>query len=114
MTQAQQEQKLALLKLETAIPVLEAARDVIAQWAKDGTLHQEMHNKKLSSVVNDVAKLISALQQRGPIIIVPQPAPADSKDASWFKANSSTNLSDLERKRRRETVDAEVVEDGPS
>ena len=110
LTQAQREQQIAALKADTVIPLLEAARDVIQQWAKDGTLHQEMHGRKLSGLINDIAKLLTAAQPRGPLVIVPQPAAGDAKDPSWFRAHSAVNLTEAERRKRQETVDAEIVE----
>ena len=111
MTRAQQDAKIASLKAETVIPILEAARDVIKQWDKDGTLHQEMHGKKLGSIINDIAKLLTAVQPKGLILGVPVAAPGDSKDPSWFRANSATNLTDHEREQRRKAVDAEVLKE---
>ena len=113
MTRAEQESRIAQLKAEATIPILEAARDVIQQWAKDGTLHQELHNSKLKGVVNDIAKLIAALAPRGPaIIMAPAPAPGDSKDPLFYRKESATNMTDAERQRRREgAIDAEVVKE---
>ena len=109
MTRAQQETKLASLKAETVIPMLEAARDVIQQWAKDGTLHQEMHSRKLSGLIGDISKLLTAVQPKGIVLGIPVAAPGDSKDPSWFRANSATNLTEHEREKRRAAVDAEIV-----
>ena len=112
MTRSEQEQRIAELKAETVIPLLEAARDTIQQWAKDGTLHQEMHGKKLGSLINDMAKLIAAASPKGPVVaVLPAPAPGDSKDPTYYRANSAMNKTPEQRERERRIVDAEVVEE---
>ena len=78
--------------------------------AADGTLAQELHGMNASKLIGNLTKILTSLQNRGPVIIIPTPAASDDKAPSWFRANSSTNLTEAERKRRRDSaVDAEVI-----
>lgn len=110
LTQAEQEAQLASLRTQATIPILEVLAEEVAMRAKDGTLAQELHGMNASKLIGNLTKILTALQNRGPVIVVPQKAAGD-REPSYYKANSATNLTEAERKRRREeAIDAEVVE----
>jgi hypothetical protein len=111
MTSTEQDRHIARLKNEATIPLLETLAEELSHRARSGELAEEFHGEKASKLINSLSKILTALQTRGPVVIVPPAAVGDGKDPSWFRANSATNLTEAERRKRREAVDAEVVED---
>jgi hypothetical protein len=110
LTHQQQEQRILQLRAQATIPILEVIAEEVAMRAKDGTLAQEMHGMNAGKLIGNLTKILTALQNRGPVIVVPSPAAGDAKDPSFYRAHSASNLTEKEREARRKAVDAEIVE----
>lgn len=108
---AKQEQQIAQAKNRAIIPALEALANEIEEREKSGELAKELKTLKAPSLIHNLSKILTALKQASPVVVVNHQAIGDTKDPSFYRANSATNLSDYERKKRREAIEAEIVED---
>lgn len=107
------ERGISTQKNRAIIPALTELANEIEERASNGKLRKELKGMKASSLIHNLTKIIAAIKASGPVVVIPQPAAGDSKDPSWFRANSATSMTEHQRmEMRKNAVDAEVVDDG--
>ncbi len=102
------------LKAQAGVPVLKAIKNEIIERAKSGKLAKEIKGRKFGSLVRDLKEVVALLEDKVPgvLIAVPQAPASEGKDVGYYKKNTPSNLTDYERKKRREIIEAEVEKNG--
>lgn len=98
-------------KNESVLPVFTVMSEEILRRFETGELGSEVKGMKLSSLINNLTKLIAAMQKSA--IVIVNPGAPQLKDPVHLRKNSAMHLTEAEKQARRDAanaVDAEVVD----
>lgn len=94
-------------KNQAVLPLFDTMSTEIVRRYESGELADEFKNMKLSSLINNLTKIIAAMNKSA--IVIVNPGSGEKKDLTFLRANSAMHLTDAERQARRDAVDAEVI-----
>ena len=108
---AKQEAHISDLKNRSVIPALEKMAEELEERAKSGKLAEELKGMKVGSIVNNLTKILASIKTAGLVVVAQTGLP--QRNPTALKAQSAVQLSDAQRKLRREAAeatDAEIVD----
>lgn len=94
-------------KNKAVLPLFTVMSEEIVRRFESGELTAETKGMKLPALINNLTKIIAAMNKSAVIIV--NPGNGQAKDPSFLRANSTMHLTESEKKKRREAVDAEIV-----
>lgn len=111
--QSQERKEIAKQKNRAIVPALTKIADEVDRRAKSGKLAKELKGLKVSSLLGNLTRIITAIKENAPQIQINNGG-GDQYDPLWFRSNSAANMSESERKKLRDKVmEAEVVKENP-
>jgi hypothetical protein len=95
-------------KNEAILPLFTVMSEDILRRFTSGEMAADVKDMKLTTLINNLTKLIAAINKSA--IVIVNPGAGEKKDPTFLRANSAANLTEKEKKARREAVDAEIVD----
>ena len=99
-------------KNAAVLPLLDTMSAEIVRRFESGELADEFKKMKLPTLINNLTKIIAAMQKSA--IVIVNPVVGEKKDSTFLRANSTMHLTEAQKKARREAaIEGEVVKEKP-